>query len=218
MKKQKLKDVTLVGVDCTDIDRLAFAAEISRKHIDFNSIKLFTSLPSNNEFVVKINPINSIEDYSYFIIKELYKYIETKYVLIIQWDGFILDPFKWKNDFLNFDYIGAPWLYDDDCNVGNGGFSLRTKRLMEWLATDDSIDKYHPEDHVICRILGSKLKMQGFKFADKKTALEFSVESEKWSHQFGFHRCDISDWNIQEFAHPENHRKYIDLFAEYFGK
>lgn len=85
------------------------------------------------------------------MIKELNKYIETSYVLIIQYDGFILNPDAWTDEFLEYDYIGAPWWYTDDCNVGNGGFSLRSKKLLEILANDDSILETHPEDHHICR-------------------------------------------------------------------
>lgn len=216
MNKLFLKDITLVGIDCLDIDRLIFAAEICRKHIEFESVKLFTSLSSDNEFIVRINSITNREEYSYFVMKELSKFIETKYILIIQWDGFILNPFNWNDDFLNFDYIGAPWWYNDEFNVGNGGFSLRSKRLMEALSADNTIEEHHPEDHVICRVLGENLKKQGFKFADEKTAIEFSVENQVWDQQFGFHNTNIAKWDIHQFAHPEKHKKYIDLFYKYF--
>lgn len=51
------------------------------------------------------------------MIKELNKYIETDYVLIVQYDGFILNPKAWMDEFLEYDYIGAPWWYTDNYNI-----------------------------------------------------------------------------------------------------
>ena len=39
-----------------------------------------------------------------------YKYIKTSHVLIVQWDGYIINSKKWDSRFLNFDYIGAPFI------------------------------------------------------------------------------------------------------------
>ena len=93
--------------------------------------------------IIKIKPLESIKDYSNFIIYELYKYINTSHILIVQWDGFIINPTKWDSSFLSFDYIGAPFIprvndknYSKDQNnnfysVGNGGFTLRSRTLLE---------------------------------------------------------------------------------------
>jgi hypothetical protein len=42
----------------------------------------------------------------------------------MQWDGFILNPEKWTNDFYKFDYIGGGH------SLLNGGFSLRKTETM----------------------------------------------------------------------------------------
>lgn len=219
MKKLSLDQITLVGVDCIDVDRLVVVSEVCQKHIQFGDVKILSSMPSSCRHLVKIEPITSKSQYSYFIIKELYKYIETPYLLIIQNDGFILNPFGWRSEFLNYDYIGSPWKrwHNDGYNVGNGGFSLRTKKLMETVALDDSIKECHMEDYVICRVYGNYLRAQGFSFAPEEVADKFGVEHGKWENQFGFHQADISDWNISDFLDREKHAQYIEEFYKGHG-
>ena len=217
MKKIILDEVTLLGIDCLDLDRLMFAAGICQKHIRFAQVKLLSDIGGNNPGIVRIAPVKSKEEYSRFILKELYRFIETKYVLVFQWDGFILNPFAWNDLFLQYDYIGAPWFINDDYNVGNGGFSLRSRKLMEMVALDDHIDKCHPEDNVICRTYGEYLRKKGFSFAPAKIAELFSVEGAKWEGQFGFHRAEISNWNIHDYTDAITDSKYIGLFKHYFG-
>lgn len=225
MSKIILDDVTLLGVDCIDIERLLFAAEVSQKNILFKQVKILSSIPHKNKHLVRIDPITSKEEYSHFMIKRLYDYVTTKHVLVIQWDGFVLNPFNWSDDFLKFDYIGAPWTHKicapmepgDKYDVGNGGFSLRSRRLLRKLASDDSINVYHPEDLVICRTFGEYLKRSGFKFGNKEIASSFSIEHGKWKNQFGFHDADISDWDIRKFTDRKKHQKYIQHFFEIFS-
>ena len=72
-------------------------------------------------------------------IRKLYMRFETDYVLIIQNDGMPVNP--GLEDFIGkYDYIGAPFpghLTWYDCfpypkfAVGNGGFSLRSKRICQ---------------------------------------------------------------------------------------
>ncbi|WP_299337117.1 DUF5672 family protein [uncultured Psychroserpens sp.] len=203
-----LDNVTLLGIDCVNIDRLIYASQISQKEINFKSVKLLSHLDSKHESVVKIPKIDSIEAYSQFVIEELHKYIETEFVLIIQFDGYVLNPQAWTSDFLNYDYIGAP------CNwgIGNGGFSLRSKKLLKLLANDQHIKEHHPEDIQICVTYKSYLESKGIKFATLDIARQFSVENGIWNQQFGFHNADISNWDINRFADPQLHSSYIERF------
>ena len=45
-------------------------------------------------------------------------HITTKFMLFCQWDAWIIDASQWLNEFYEYDYIGAPWWYNDDYNVG----------------------------------------------------------------------------------------------------
>lgn len=94
-----LPQITLLGIDCINPLRLQEAFNICERDIVFGSSKLLTSLKIKDKRVIKIPKINSLDEYSLFIIKNLAKYIDTKYVLLIQYDGFILNPSSWTNKF-----------------------------------------------------------------------------------------------------------------------
>lgn len=207
-----LDNVTLLGVDCVDIDRLIFVSEISQIGVNFKEVKLLTHLSSNHKNVVNIEEIDSIEAYSQFIIKELYKYVDTDYVLIIQYDGFVLNPEAWQDDFLKFDYIGSPCLW----GIGNGGFSLRSKKLLDILGADSHFTHYHPEDLVICKTYRRYLESKGMKFATSEIAHIFGVENDFWKDQFGFHNADISSYDIEKYANQVKHKTYIQKFKDTF--
>jgi len=247
--KRKLGSVTLLGIDCVDINRLIQAAEICLKDFEFADVKLLTSLQSDNKYTVPIKPLNSVEEYSEFVITDLDKYVDTPHVLIIQYDGFILNPEAWDDKFLNYDYIGAPWMVANwavenfdypkamvgKWLVGNGGFSLRTKKLTSLcaeLAKTGEFKKYHPEDASICVYNRDLLESRGIKFAPVNLAKQFSYEAEdnehdKWDGQFAFHGLrwtDISKWleknpgyKIDNSLDKEK-RGAINLAIKYLGK
>lgn len=179
-----LKDVTLFGLDTVDFARLESAAEKCTKRLKFGEVVLLGK---------KDCQVNSIEDYSRFIVKELHKHVKTTHCLIIQHDGYVLNPSAWKPEWLDYDYIGATWWYKDGMNVGNGGFSLRSKKLIDILATDPNIREVHPEDHVICRTYRTYLeRVHGIRFAPEEVADRFSYEghlqpSKSLNGHFGFH-------------------------------
>lgn len=212
--KKSLPNVTLLGLDCLDIHRLKLAAGICQKHFEFGAIKLLSSIPDSDSRVVQIDKVDSIEKYSHFFIKKVHDYVDTDFVLVIQYDGFILNPEAWSDEFLRYDYIGAPWWYEDENNVGNGGFSLRSKKLLKILSEERSIIEHHPEDHHIARTYGHYLRSKGIIFAPEHVASRFSIEGclkepvpvkygSTWTNEFGFHdfsETDISTWLR---AHPE---------------
>ena len=145
--------------------------------------------------VIRISADYNLPKYSRFIVKDLNNYINTDFVLVFQSDGFIINPSGWTEDYLNYDYVGAPWWYGDNNNVGNGGFSLRSKKLLDILSNDDHIKETDPEDHNICRVYGNYLKHTAIKFAHADLASNFSVESGEFNSQFGFH----GKWHLQGY-------------------
>lgn len=208
----QLDNVTLIGVDCVDIDRLIYAADVSQKFIKFKEVKLLTHLVSDDSRIVNITKIKTIEGYSEFMIKQLNNYVDTEFVLVIQYDGFVLNPEQWNPKFLDFDYIGAPAQW----GMGNGGFSLRSKKLLQLLAEDVHIEIVHPEDYCICRTYRTYLEQKGIAFAPLEIAHEFSIENGIWDMQFGYHNADISSWNIDAFTDAIKHDKYVSYFKEHF--
>ena len=140
--KINLPNITLVAVACVRVQETIKAIEKSCSGINFGSVKLITHEDAKGDIfeTVYIDPLN-YENYNRFIVFDLHKYIETEFALIIQDDGFVTGPNQWRKEFLDYDYIGAPWpLPTDDFSyrdpfgnlirVGNGGFSLRSKKIL----------------------------------------------------------------------------------------
>jgi hypothetical protein len=230
--KKSLKNVTLLGVDCVDIERLKIASDICQKYFDFGAVKLLTSIPDSDSRIIPIDPLLSIEEYSKFCIRSMSDFVNTEFVLIIQYDGFILNPDAWTDEFLQYDYIGSPWWYMDDNNVGNGGFSLRSKKLLDILKNSDFITQFQPEDHHICRTYSQELKNLGITYAPQKLAEKFGIEGvgkrlspngpRFWTDQFGFHsfrHTDISKWIEQNPEYPSIKEtfeiKFVDKIKQF---
>lgn len=138
---------------------------------------------------VPIARMESSRDYSTFMLKELVHHVRSNHVLVVQWDGFILDPGCWDDHFLVYDYIGAPWpQFSDGAEVGNGGFSLRSRRLLE-ACLDPAFQVSHPEDVAICRSNRPLLeKNNAIRFAPAEVATRFAFErSRPAERSFGFH-------------------------------
>jgi hypothetical protein len=175
-----LPTVTLIQIDTTpNRDRAERAMRKCQEQIVFAESKLLTA----NE----IPHVNSYEAYNQFVVTELHKHFDTPHCLLIQWDGYVINPLAWRDEYLNYDYIGAPW---PDNVQGNGGFSLRSKKLCEvgdgFIATN-----YAPEDVFVCRNFRSYYEDGGCAFAPVNIADMFSFEKsagrEYYGGQLGFH-------------------------------
>ena len=180
----KLPTVTLIIIDCVDYGRAKRAFDLCLRNCEFGQAKFLTHFEDpENKNIVAIPRITSIREYSRFMIKSLGSYFDTEHALIIQHDGFILNPHLWSPSFLEYDYVGAPWpqslLYPNtnkEHNVGNGGFSLRSRRLYDLLEKVDTED-YHPEDVTVCQRLRPFLQKMGIRFAPPEIASQFSFEN-----------------------------------------
>lgn len=190
----ELPQVTLFAATSVAGDATICALRASMADIRFGAVKFFShcDLPSRRaadiEFV-RIRRLTSRQDYSRFILKELAAFIETPFALCIQWDGFVIRPEAWNAEFLEYDYIGAPWpQFHDSWNVGNGGFSLRSLRLLR-ATLDDRVPVDGAEDVIICRDARPILEADhGIRFADSAVAARFAFErSLAQGTEFGFH-------------------------------
>jgi hypothetical protein len=139
---------------------------------------------------VKIPVIRDIETYNHIVLEQLPEQLQTDHVLIAQYDGFVVDGKAWRDEFLQVDYLGAVWPQFTHLRVGNGGFSLRSRKLVEaaaslahWRAAGE------PEDVFIGRIARPALEMRhGCVFADEALAQAFSTEAAiAQPASFGFH-------------------------------
>lgn len=104
-------------------------------------------------------PPTTFDEYQILSVYGLDNYTNADYVVTCQLDGFPLHREKWKNEFLDYDYVGAPWgrhiIWQHMLNyyvseerelysafpvldniprkylVGNSGFCLRSRKFLE---------------------------------------------------------------------------------------
>ena len=173
-----LENVTLCAIDSVQPLLAKKAMDRCKKQVDFGG-----------ELFIDHMSINSKQAYSKFVIQELHKYIKTDFVLIVQWDGWIINKDAWNPKFLDYDYIGAVWpWHPEGFRVGNGGFSLRSKVLCELTAEPEFVYKDRNEDDLICHINRDYLVRNQVRFAPEELARQFSFERELSNvPSFGFH-------------------------------
>ncbi|OOR89420.1 hypothetical protein B0181_07000 [Moraxella caviae] len=96
-------------------------------------------------------------EYNLFMVYMLGSLIDTDFALVVQNDGWVIDGTKWRDEFLEYDYIGAPIahfyeIHDHEPThfydhmfwakhwqnppqnlhtPQNGGFSLRSRKLLD---------------------------------------------------------------------------------------
>jgi len=211
----------------------ARALAISMERCDFGDAILFTDAPIAGPFrTVAIERLSSRADYSRFVLKELAQHVATPFALVIQWDGYVVDANAWLPEFLHYDYIGAKWAgHPDGFTVGNGGFSLRSRRLLD--ACADSRLHLAPElgeDVIVCRRYRRPLEVEfGVRFAPEPVAERFSHERvPPAGPTFGFHglfnlwRCeeDVELVALADRFHADllAGEEYAELLAECFSR
>ena len=173
-----MNNITLCCIDSAQPDKAKKAVDKCKKYFNFGG-EVFINDPQ----------INSRQAYNKFVLQELHKYIKTDFVLIVQWDGWVINASAWQPQFLDYDYIGAVWpWHPEGLRVGNGGFSLRSKRLLELTSSPKFVYKEKNEDDLICHLNRDYLVSNGIKFAPEELARYFSFERELSNLQtFGFH-------------------------------
>ena len=187
----ELPQVTLCCIDTIHHALALRALRCSMREISFGRTLFLTdrSLEEAGIETRVIEPLVSREAYSQFVLKSLLPHIDTSHVLLIQWDGYAINPAAWRDEFLECDYIGATWFWHSDAmRVGNGGFSLRSRKLLVALQ-DSRIALAGPEDETIGRSFRPLLEREhGIRFAPEPLADGFAFEAAyPIGKPFGFH-------------------------------
>lgn len=186
-----LTSVTLCAVDCVTPHLAGAALDRCLQQCDFGEALLLSdqSAPTQARWT-SITPLRSIGDYNAFMLRQLVEHVRTPYVLVVQWDGFVTDANAWRPEFLHYDYIGARWPWHPaGSDMGNGGFSLRSMRLLETMASPGFQSGADPEDDLICRTNRPYLeRAHSIRFAPTEVADRFAYErGEPQRPTFGFH-------------------------------
>jgi hypothetical protein len=206
-----LPEVTLLAVTDVALSATARALALSQHGLCFGEALFFSDRPPPPGTPATwrpIAPIGSRFEYSRFMLRDLAAHLETQHVLCVQWDGYVLDSTRWDPAFLDYDYIGAPWPhFEQGMRVGNGGFSLRSRRLVEACAVLPISDE--AEDVTICRTHRRLLEQRfGLRFAPEELAQRFAYERmTPTGNEFGFH-------GALNMIDQITSRERIALFAE----
>lgn len=191
-----LPSVTLCAVSSVNVAATIAALERSMQEIVFGRVQIFTdadlskSHPSMNESieVVQIAPLTTAAAYSAYLLEHLPDHVTTEHCLVVQWDGHVIDGALWRPEFLEYDYIGASWpQFGDGHDVGNGGFSLRSQRLLKACSAPEFL-AHHPEDIALARTNRAFLESKGLQFAPRYLADLFAAErAGNPDATFGYH-------------------------------
>lgn len=221
----KLPQITLLIADDVNPELAREVLNICQRGIEFGAVKLLTS--HEVEGAIKIPPLTSLIDYSVFMLTKAHEYVDTEFCLVVQRDGFILNPESWKDEWLQLDYVAPIFMQYD--HVGSGGFSLRSKRMMKQIAalwpTWDGTPEHairiqstmnYYEDGVISFKYGKP--KHGFKIASLEQAADFGQGGNRNPNYFrekpfGFHRT----WQKIDFktGHVDSSDTSADLCRNY---
>lgn len=217
--KKHLANVTLITFDCVNLKQTLAAADICEREFSFGAVKILSSIPSEDPRVVPVPELlGDWQKYSEFYIREFAKHVDTEYALCFHPDSFIANPAAWEDDFLKYDYLGSPWYQFGGIKVGGGGFSVRSKRLLDYISKNylKIGGAFHPEDLWICTVARPYLEKEGMKFAPPELAVRFSKEGSLrgvyWNGEFGWHGSNSTDMSRWFEKNPE----YRDIFPQKF--
>ncbi|MCL2792960.1 MAG: hypothetical protein FWD87_07695 [Spirochaetaceae bacterium] len=188
----ELPNVTLAALSSVKIWETIQAIKYSAKKIKFGDCVFISHkkpfwLPQYIRFE-QTTELKNIDAFNYKMLFELYKYIKTDFVLLVHYDGFVVNPDMWRSEFLDYDYIGSPWadnfqkdIYGNTIRVGNG-VSIRSKKLLELPAKFNMQFNFgegfanHEDTFICCRYRHFFLQ-HGIKYAPLEVAKYFGHEA-----------------------------------------
>jgi hypothetical protein len=182
MAKLDLRTVTLVAVETRAHELMRMAIDDCLALADFGGILIcsdnFKHLNVLGADLVQVKDWPEKVGWSRYFWQGVGQHVHTPYTLNIQWDSWIWCPAMWFPEYLDYDYIGAPWWHEDGLNVGNGGFCIRSKRLLDYMARHSETFPITTsnDDALVCRTYRRKLEQEGFRWAPEGLAFQFSLE------------------------------------------
>ena len=117
--------------------------------------------------------------------RRFWEKIKGDKVLVFQPDSMLLR--KGVDEFLEWDYVGAPWAHLDE--GGNGGLSLRSKAVMLSIVSRFPYEKGSsvPEDVYFCTHIR---EIEGARLAPREVCQRFACEMLPAFGTLGYHAID----------------------------
>ena len=229
-KKLKLPKVTLVAMTSVNVYETVKAMKYSMRSIEFGDAVFVSDkkpwyLPKDIRFS-KTSRLDGIDAFNYKMVYELKDHINTEFCLVVHADGFVIHPELWRDEFLDYDYIGAPWplptndyAYRDSkgeiSRVGNS-VSIRSKRLLDYpsehqLKWEKGYDDFYNEDIFLCCIHKNEMEEHGLKWAPLDVAVKFGREhmipENAGVEPFSFHKWRGENRDYPRFYSPKKRLK-----------
>ena len=210
--KLYLPQVTLCAMTDVLVTETLKAMEYSMRGVEFGDAVIITHkrprhLPEGIRFAY-IDELYDIDRFNYETVYNMGDYINTDFALLVHYDGFVVNPDMWRDEFLDYDYIGSPWPLppEDDpvkyrdpdgkiIRVGNS-VGIRSKKLLDlpgqlglpW----QSFYGWYNEDGFLCCHHHKELEAAGCKYAPIEVARYFgreqTFEETKGIKPFTFHK------------------------------
>lgn len=191
LAKLALPDVTLCAVTSINYELTVRAMRRCLEQCSFADVVLIAGQPVDAPFRVEVVPPFRGIDYAPLVCRTLTHYTSSAYNLLVQYDGYIVDASAWSDAFYDYDFIGAKWPWHiEGRRVGNSGFCLRSKKLLDIMAEMPlpNAGEFF-DDTYFCHTVRAPLeKNHGIKFATEAVADEFAYERHRpEAPTFGFH-------------------------------
>ncbi len=176
--------------DKENLSRTIRVLHYMQRLCNFGRTVLFSYMPPAvpvKADVIQIPNLGTFDQFNIWVNAAVPYYISDSAAWAVHEDGFILDPKLWSDEFLDWDYLGAPWA---DGVVGNGGCSIESRNLLAAkrslpfsVRLPERSDGYEfaASDIFICRLHKERLEKEGIRFAPRDVATRFSSEQ---LHQF----------------------------------
>lgn len=226
-EKLQLPNVTLCAMTSVKVRETIKAMEYSMRGIHFGDAVIITDkkplfLPKGIRYA-HTSRLNNIDDFNYKTVYEMGDYINTEFAMLVHYDGFIVNPEMWRDEFLDYDYIGSPWplpkegdtttyrdIYGNLCRVGNS-VGIRSKRLLDYPRKANipfTPEKgWYNEDGFICCRIRHLLEAEGMSIAPLEVAKYFGHENMipeiEGIKPFAFHK-----WMGTNAGYPDFRRKH----------
>jgi len=175
------------------LDRTIRVLNYCSTQIQFKRVILCSSDHPKTDFsgeVISI-PTMNWNSWRVFYIRSLWSLLKMEdgeFLMQVHEDGFPINWDRWEANFLNYDFIGAPWR---DGIIGNDGFSIQSSKFMFWrdhIGREGPIEAINPDEFACRGERRKRMESLGIRFPEKEVAIRFSTElTDHETVSFGFH-------------------------------
>jgi hypothetical protein len=169
---------------------------------------LFNTHFSNIHWIIFNDPNYNITSYNNDLTNpQFWQQLPAQHLFIIQYDTWIIGKQN-INDFLQYDYIGAPWFYSiytqEEMNIeypqwfipdtqrcgGNGGLSLRHRDAMIDICQQPNLSRYMPNGDIMPEdiFFSTNCYKFGKRLPTLETCIQFACEQYYQPNVVGIHR------------------------------